>query len=185
MTMPDLAPTFAIRPARADEADVVADLHTASWRVTYRGILPDDTTTDAFIAGRRAYWRAALARPDWSFILVAEEAAALAGFVAVWGDPDGRYDAFIESLHVHPERKRGGIGRALMASAASRIAASGRRSVTLWVYDANAPAKQFYLAIGASLAETRVRDRAGHGVRDLRMVWPDAAALAAVCARGP
>src|SRR5258708_35578331 len=96
---------LTIRLARPDEADAVADLHTASWRVTYRGILPDDTTTPEFIAKRREYWRAALAREDWSFVLVAEEAGAqgagdLIGFVAAWSDPDGRTDAFIESLHV-------------------------------------------------------------------------------------
>ena len=177
-------PAYRIRLSRPDEADAIADLHTASWRVTYRGILPDDTTTPEFTATRRAYWRTALAREDWSFILVAEEGDGnLIGFVATWSDPDGRSDAFIESLHVRPGRTRGGIGRALVAAAASRIAASGRRSVTLWVYDANTPAKDFYRRIGGAVTETRERERAGAPVRDLRILWPDAAALAAACAR--
>jgi ribosomal protein S18 acetylase RimI-like enzyme len=185
-----------IRRARAEEADAIADLHTASWRVTYRGILPEDTCAPAFIAERRAYWRAAVARAGWNIILVAEadrvpvaedraedrtDTPDLIGFVAAWNDPDGRADAFIQSLHVRPGRTRGGIGRALVAAAASRIAASGRRSVTLWVYDANAAAKQFYLGIGGSVAEMRARERAGQTIRDVRMIWPDADALAAAC----
>jgi ribosomal protein S18 acetylase RimI-like enzyme len=177
---------LAIRPAHLDEADAVADLHTASWRVTYRGILPDDTTAPDFIAKRREYWRAALARDDWNFTLVAEEAgvADLIGFVATWGDPDGVSDAFIESLHVRPGRTRGGIGRALIGAAAAQVAASGRRSLSLWVYDANTPAKEFYRRIGGSVVEKRVWERAGAMVCDLRILWPDAAALAAACANG-
>jgi ribosomal protein S18 acetylase RimI-like enzyme len=185
--------TLQIRPARAAEAEAIADLHTASWRVTYPGILPDDTTTPEFIATRRAWWRQALAREDWTVILVAEAAGAAAdapqdkdnallGFVAAWADPEGHVDAFIESLHVRPGRTRGGIGRALVGAAAARFAAAGRRSVALWVYDANTRARRFYASIGGTVALTRDRDRAGHPVRDLRITWPDSAALAALCA---
>jgi ribosomal protein S18 acetylase RimI-like enzyme len=182
-----------IRPARAAEAHAIADLHTASWRVTYPGILPDDTTTPEFTATRRAWWRDALAREDWTVILVAEAAGAprassaddgaLLGFVAAWSDPLGEVDAFIESLHVRPGRTRGGIGRAMVGAAARHFAAAGRRSVALWVYDANERAKRFYASIGGTVALTRDRDRAGHPVRDLRIVWPDSTALAALCAQ--
>ena len=172
-----------IRPARGDEADAVAELHAASWRSAYRGILPDATLGEELVPRRRAYWRSAFAREDWTAILVAEADRALVGFVAAWTDPDGGYDAIVESLHVHPARKRGGIGRALLGAAAAAIADSGRRTLYLWVYDANAPARRFYEALGGGAADARVHEVVGHPVPEQRMVWPDAAAFAAQCAR--
>jgi ribosomal protein S18 acetylase RimI-like enzyme len=175
---------LTIRPARAGEADAVADLHAVSWRSAYRGILPDETLGPDLVPRRRAFWQQAFTREDWNAILVAEDAGALIGFIAVSSDPDGAYDAFVQSLHVHPERKRGGIGRALLGAAATVIAAAGRRSVYLWVYDGNVPARDFYFALGGTAAEAKSHEIAGQQIPELRMVWPDAAALAARCANG-
>ena len=60
---------------------------------------------------------------------------------------------------MRPGRTRGGIGRALIGAAAAQIAASGRRSLSLWVYDANTPAKDFY----RRMARQRWRRRLGLG----------------------
>jgi len=174
--------SFGIRLARAEEADAIAELHAASWRVAYRGILPDETHGEGLVPRQRAYWGQAFAREDLVLILVAEDAGALIGFIAAWGDPDGGSDAFVQSLHVHPARKRGGIGRALLGAAAARMAAAGRRGVYLWVYEANTAAAAFYRALGGTVPGTRVREIGGRPIPQLRMAWPDTAALAARCA---
>ena len=65
-------------------------------------------------------------------------------------------DRALVQLIVHPARRRGGIGAALLRHAADRAAAAGREVLSSEVQE-GAPGKEFALRIGASLGIVEVR----------------------------
>ena len=83
-----------------------------------------------------------------TLFLVAEQDGAVVG--SVMAGYDG-HRGWINYLAVHPARRRGGLGRALMDAAEARLAALGCAKINLQVRDDNELARGFYEAIGYRL----------------------------------
>lgn len=173
-----------LRDAEPSDALRIAALHAASWRTAYRGILPDAYLDRDCAAERRRHWRQRLAASaPRDLVILAEGRDALLGFAAVWPDPDSRYDALLDNLHVAPAARGQGLGRALLGAAAVRLLGQDRHSLTLWVFDANAPALAFYRGLGAAVVEHGVDEFAGIKVPHTRLAWGEVAHLAVACCR--
>jgi len=80
-----------------------------------------------------------------SAVLVAREGGALAGSVMVGFDG---HRGWVYYLAVAPGRRRGGIGRALMAAAEVWLRVRGAPKIQLMVREDNAAALGFYEALG-------------------------------------
>ena len=174
-----------LRDAGPADAAGIAALHAASWRGASRGILPDAYLEHECAAERERYWHARLAAPEpGGFVMLAEDADALLAFPAGWPDPDGCYDAVLDNLHVAPEARGCGLGRTLLGAAATRLQAQGRHSLSLWVFDGNAPALAFYRRLGAEIVERGLDEFAGERIPHTRLAWKDVARLAAACGPG-
>ena len=149
-----------VRPATPADVDAIAELHVASWRAGYRGLVDDQVLDRLSVDERAAQWRAHLRRVA---VLVAETGGALDGFVA-FTPATGE----IGALYVAPERFRSGTGSALIEAAHEAIAAAGREEAVLWVFAGNAAGRAFYAAHGyepdgASATEPR------SGLEEIRM----------------
>lgn len=170
-----------IRDARRTDDDAIADLHAASWRSAYPGILTERFLEHDAVGDRRRYWRARLAAPSpgRQLIQLAVEHERLLGFMCVLLDQDERWGALLDHLHIHPDEKGRGLGRRLMAQAASWVsAARPGGSLHLWVYEANQAARGFYERFGGVVVDRRLRHAAdGHEVAAVCYAWPDAAEL--------
>lgn len=172
----------AIRLAGAGDAAAIANLHTASWREVYRGILPD-AYLDREIAGERLrHWTGALVAAGAGFVLVASHGGEASGFIAVTRDGEPGYDAVIDSLHVAAAWRGTGLGRRLMARAAACLLADGASSVCLRVFDANAAAIRFYRRLGGCTDGAGIDGFAGANMPDTRFGWRDLEALRDACA---
>ena len=153
-------PTFVvealrIRPAAPADADRIAALHAASWRVAYRGILRDDFLDGPIEADRLTLWcgRATDPAPD-QILLVAEADGALAGFICCFADHDPRWGSYVHNLHVDPAGRGRGVGRALMGALARELESRvPDRPVHLFCLAANAPARRFYERIGGTIGD--------------------------------
>jgi GNAT superfamily N-acetyltransferase len=64
---------------------------------------------------------------------------------AVWRDG---YDCLLEDLFVAPEARRGGLGRALVATTIERARARGCRRIELDTAETNHPARALYESMG-------------------------------------
>lgn len=171
------------RDADSSDCEAVALLHALSWRTAYQGILAQEFLNKFAEDDRRRVWRTRLsdARPETQLVRVAVKNAQLVGFVCVFLDADKRWGALLDNLHVHPELKGRGVGRQLMAYAASWVLDRRPASALhLWVLEENHSARGFYERFAGSAVE-RVVHRApdGNDVPAVRYVWKNPAELVA------
>ena len=173
MTIP--AQTVALRHAGTDDADAIAQLHTESWRRTYRGMMSDDFLDHRALDNRRLTWRERLeAPPPNQYVRVAGDQTAIVGFICGFADHDPVWGSYIDNLHVTAGMHRQGIGRALMRDVAGWLCqVRPDRGVWLWVMEANTSARAFYDRLGATNAGTaNLRDPDGGHAPNCRYVWP-------------
>lgn len=142
-----------VRHATRDDARPIAEVHVASWRHAYRGLLPDDYLEKLSVDEREAQ------RLDWfadprprAGVLVAEDdAGRVVGFATF--EPSRDDDApegtgEVPAIYVDPADVGTGIGRELFAETAAALRKAGFTRATLWVLEANASARRFYEKAG-------------------------------------
>ena len=169
----------AIRPATLADANAIAALHAASWRSAYRGIFKESTLGPTLDRERRMHWSTKLAAmTPRDTVLI----AGGVGFIAVWAEGDPGFGAYIDNLHVHPERRSAGLGRRLLGEAMRRVATRGETAAYLWVFDDNVRAIDFYCRLGGEIVEGGFDEIDGAQVAHSRIVWRDTAQLATACA---
>jgi ribosomal protein S18 acetylase RimI-like enzyme len=139
-----------IRRATAADARGIAEVHVASWRHAYRGLLPDGSLDRLSVEQREASWREAF-RDRGAGVFVAEEDGRVIGFASFGPSRDG--DAGpevgeIPAIYVDPSAVGAGVGRALLDAAIEALREAGYRRATLWVLEANAHARRFYERAG-------------------------------------
>lgn len=163
-----------IRDARPEDRPAIAAIQIASWRGAYGGFLSDQYLGAPVEHDLGRKWAALTPAPE-DILLVTEEAGQVTGFIYVQGN---RAPPYIDNLHAAPNRKRGGIGSALMAAAAARLIAAGKSAVTLTVITDNAPAVNFYRKIGGEFGPVQEELLYGEPVRTYPVTWSDLPALA-------
>ncbi|PWS36929.1 GNAT family N-acetyltransferase [Falsiroseomonas bella] len=169
--------SLRLRAARAADAGTIAALHLASWRDAYRGML-DDAFLDAEAPGAMAaHWQAVMARrPLPGVVLLAKLGHEAVGFCAAWKHGA---TAHVDNLHVRPGLRGAGIGRALIAEAATRLQSRGCAGADLRVFVGNAAALRFYRGLGARIGPPEAGASFGQAVIERRCDWPDIGKLIA------
>lgn len=123
-----------VRPARADEADTIADVFISSFRgLTFLPYLHTDDEIRAWIRTEMF--------PQHE-VWVAEIGASVVGFAALTGDLLGH-------LYVHPDTQNRGVGTALF----NRITEQRPSGFRFWVFQRNVGARRFYERHGCGLVE--------------------------------
>jgi GNAT superfamily N-acetyltransferase len=159
-----------LKTAHEDDAERVARLHLASWRVTYTHELSESFRDGQDAEAWTAKWRDEIA--SGVQVILAEDGALLEGFVAC-GPPRGATSELggweIYNLHTAPGRYGSGVGTSLFDAAAERGRQQGARQLFLWVVKTNFRARAFYEAKGMQLdggeQDHRVGDEKLHEVR--------------------
>jgi len=169
-----------LRIAGSADAEGVARLHADSWRRHYRGAYADSFLDGDVVSDRLAVWSSRLAAPVGTETVVAEDGAGLVGFIHVVFDDDDRWGSLVDNLHVAHDRRRSGVGRALLTRAAAAVAGP----MYVWVLEQNTAAQRFYRASGAIQVETAavsppggVPERITGAPNKLRFSWPDASGV--------
>lgn len=142
---------MSIRRALPADAPAVGRIHVESWNVAYRGIMPDDVIKRTDVAYRTKFWKEQIADPEWPVFLLEERGVPMA-FCQMVPSKDEGDDAtrvgHITSLHVLPQLRGRGHGRVLMDHVLAEFGRRGFTDVTLWVLEANQPARRFYEKYG-------------------------------------
>jgi GNAT superfamily N-acetyltransferase len=139
------------RNAIPTDAAGIARVHVETWRVAYRGLMPEPVLAALSVARRAIFWERRLAQGA-AGIFVAEAEGDIAGFCDVIPsrDQDARAGMVgeIGAFYILPVYWRRGAGRGLCRQAVDEARRLGYRYLTLWVLESNLPAQRFYAAMG-------------------------------------
>ena len=170
-----------IRPANAEHADAIADLHASSWSITYNDVLSQDYLQNVAPSERLSVWRERLSNPkENQVVLVAEENGFVIGFACAFVMEHLEWGSYLENLHVRQSHHGRGIGAKLLIKIAAiceqKCAGKG---LYLLVNQANQNAQSFYLKLGAENAQVSVWNAPdGSHVPTFRFAWKTTAAIA-------
>ena len=164
---------FAIRKATLADAEGIARAHTASWRSSYRGILPDAVLDRIDVDQRAASWRRTL--QDRSILtLVAYDVTHhdIVGLCDAGPTRGGSpYAAEIYRIYIEHHAKRYGLGREMFEQVTDWLRSQELRSLIIWVLDGNHHARRFYEAMGGRAAKRMASTVSGFPVVELSYVW--------------
>ena len=165
--------SFAIFPAGPDDAADLARVHVASWRETYRGLLPD-----AYLdrmrpeEHTRRFARALITGEE--LVLAAADRWGLVGYVAggparTWRENEGE----VTTLYVLRSAQGKGLGRRLLSGAARVLAANGARSLIISVLRDNMRARGFYEHLGGDPEPVRMERGPGGVTYEVSYRWDE------------
>ena len=141
----------SVELARLDEvARLIASLHAASWRNTYRGIFPQAYLDFQVEAERLQHWRMRVIElanrigEGAGEIFLASISGKPAGFLCIESGAEKEWGAFVDNLHVLPHLRGANIGAHLLARGEVWALGHGHRQLYLWVFEENHAARRFY-----------------------------------------
>ena len=165
------------RAALVADVPSIARVHIASWRTTYRGLMPDEIFPTMSHEGRERQWRAAInvAGEGRGCVVVADEGeAGIVGFAS--GGPcrgDWPYAGELFTIYLAREAQGRGLGKGLFRAGAERLAAQGQGSLLLWVLVNNDLARGFYEALGGVPVGEKEELIGGVAIREVAYGWPE------------
>jgi ribosomal protein S18 acetylase RimI-like enzyme len=180
MTQPQSASSgaafsYVIAPAGPADAEALARVHVASWRETYRGLLPDAFLARMSEPGYARRFRRDLARAGPNdVVLAAMNPYGVFGYVA--GGPSRSRvegEAEIATLYILRAGQGRGAGRRLLTGAVRAFAAQGARSLMISVLRDNVRARSFYEHLGGVADPPREERGPGGMVWEVAYRWPE------------
>ena len=142
---------MTLRRATPADAAAVGHIHVESWKVAYRGIMPDDVIARTDLAYRTQFWAERIADREWPVFMIEEDGQRVAFCQMVSSrdpDDDATRVGHITSIHVLPQLRGRGHGRMLMDHVLNEFRRRGFAEVTLWVLEENRNARAFYEKYG-------------------------------------
>ncbi len=172
-----------IREARSEDARGIAEVHVASWRTTYRGIVPDEHLARLSVEQRAQRWMETLAL-GIEIVYVAEDETdvgegRIVGFASGGAERDGEapdYDGELYAVYILQEYHGQGIGQRLVRAVAERLAASGFNAMLVWVLATN-PSRGFYERLGGQFVGEKAIEIGGVSLSEVAYGWRDIRAL--------
>ena len=167
-------------PVEQDAAGI-ARVHVASWRTTYRGIVPADYLAGLSAEQREEFWIRVLTNPEAErVVLVAEdESGQIVGFAS--GGPertgDPVYQGELYAIYLLATHQRRGIGRQLFQAVVEKLAEAGLTSMLLWVLADN-PSRTVYDRLGGEPVRTQRIEIGGATLEEVAYGWRDMTAFA-------
>lgn len=156
------AMAVTVRTAELHDTDAIAHVHVASWRGSYRGIMPDEIIDARSIDLRRAQWAKCIPMEDRITLVAGDEGGSVLGFASVLllGGSNGGFQSYLQALYLLPEAQRRGIGRRLLRDLSARLHDAGIRNMALRTMRLGS-ARAFYEHVGARLAPEGITNDAG------------------------
>ncbi|MFO7788543.1 MAG: GNAT family N-acetyltransferase [Halospina sp.] len=165
-----------VRAALMDDAQAIAQVHVASWRSTYTGILPDRLLASLSVDDREQMWMQVLSGENGAthvFVVESDE-DGIVGFAAFGPELGGdkNHHAELSAIYLLEEYQRKGAGRALFQAGVSALLEEGYGSMLLWVLPQNV-ACGFYEVMGGVHTRTRTISIGGQSYEEIGYEWTD------------
>ncbi|HBP18651.1 MAG TPA: hypothetical protein DEA08_12805 [Planctomycetes bacterium] len=161
-------PLPRVRHARGLDAEAVAEVHVAAWKVAYPGLVDQGYLDGLRAADHVQGWRRRIySRALGTTQVALDPRGFVIGFVSYGPsrDPDTDGAGELYSLHVHPDHWGRGVAKALFDACVRALRRAGFRELHLWVMENDPRATGFYRGRGLSPDGSYKRDEPDDGVR--------------------
>lgn len=167
---------FVLVPAGPADAEALGHVHVASWRETYRGLLPDAYLARMSEAAHIRRFAQALLHPGPDdVILAAVSRWGVVGYAQGGPSRRGRSgEAEVATLYLLKQAQNRGVGARLMTETARALAARGATALVVSVLRDNVAARGFYEHLGGAPEPSRLEPGPGGGLlHEVAYAWPD------------
>ncbi|MFQ4141556.1 GNAT family N-acetyltransferase [Chlorogloeopsis sp. ULAP02] len=142
--------SWTIREAEEIDIAAIAQVHVASWKSTYHGLIPASVIESYTVEHRETIWAKILAQGKTKTLVIADK--NIFGFVNFGATRDSDKDihqtAEINAIYLLASHWGRKLGKVVLEQAIQDILAQGFHEITLWVLDSNTRARRFYAALG-------------------------------------
>lgn len=141
---------FRIRYANIGDAKTLGEIHSKSWKVAYKGIVPDEILKNITIEKRQAYFEKALTE-EWEEDAIIFKDNDAVGLICIGKcrDVDKTHTCGeIWGIYLLPEYWNMGIGSELINWGINELKKRNYSKVILWVLEENTNARKFYEKVG-------------------------------------
>jgi ribosomal protein S18 acetylase RimI-like enzyme len=166
-----------VRPASIDDAQAIARVHVASWRSTYRTVLPDDflaSLTESAYADR--WQRFIQDRPNLIYVVEDEghDGSGVVGFASGGRERAGEegYSGELYAIYILDAFQGRGHGRELVRAVVTGLQEMGLDDMIIWVLRDNRPARDFYERLGGVYVRTQPITIGSVTLEEVSYGWP-------------
>jgi ribosomal protein S18 acetylase RimI-like enzyme len=161
-----------------DDAAALAQVHEATWRETYAGLMSEQMLDALTADARSEAWRRILSgeTAGLATVYVAERGGQMVAFGSCGpqtdrGFAEAGYAGEFTSVYVLKTDQRRGLGTRLMRTMMDDLAGRGLCGYTLWVPRENIPARSLYEQLGGKAAGQRETPRADEKLVEVAYAW--------------
>jgi L-amino acid N-acyltransferase YncA len=166
---------MTVRIATPDDAAAIAEVHVASWRSSYAGLVDAAYLAALDVGARTASWQRLTANPATRTI-VAEHAGAIVGFCSAGPNRDAtalHIRGEVYAIYLREEAKGQGHCPALFSSSMVWLRAGDLAPVRVWVFAENPRARAFYERMGGTLTgDPKTFELGGKTYTEVAYDWP-------------
>jgi ribosomal protein S18 acetylase RimI-like enzyme len=161
------------RAATIDDAPAIARIHVASWRSTYRTMLPGDFLDSLSEDGYADRWRRFIGEEE-NLVYVIEDAGRLVGFASGGRERAGEvgYKGELYAIYVLDDFQRRGYGHQLVRKVVAGLKNLGLDDMIIWVLRDNAHAREFYERLGGVYVRAQAITIGSATLEEVSYGWP-------------
>ncbi len=163
--------TIDIRPADADDAQQISDVHAAAWTNTYQGLIPHKSLQRMIARRHGGWWQRAIERRI--SVMVVDMGGLIAGY-CTYGFNRARalsQDGEIYELYIRPEYQGIGVGSRLFEAAHASLRNHGCHGLVVWALEENDMAMNFYASHGGKDVAQGYETFEDRKLRKVAFVW--------------
>jgi len=145
-----------VRPATLDDAAAIARVHVASWRTTYRGLLPNDFLASLSEDHYTDRWTRVIG-DGLSRVFVVEDDQEIVGFASCGRERAGEsgFTGELYAIYILDRAQRQGHGRELVRAVAGALREMKLPDMIVWVLRDNIAARHFYERLGGAYVRSQ------------------------------
>jgi len=150
-----------VRQAKREDSAAIARVHVATWRTTYRGLLPDDFLASLSEEHYTERWTRVIGEGSSRVFVVDEQRPGsdpeIVGFASCGREraEERSYAGELYAIYVLDGAQRHGHGRELVRAAAGALKEMKLGDMIVWVLRDNAPARRFYERLGGEYVRSQ------------------------------
>ena len=166
-----------IRRADIDDAPAIAGVQVASWRSTYRSLLPDDFLASLSESAYADRWRRFIDDKSNLIFVIEDESQAgvgVVGFSSAGRERAGEtgYSGELYSIYILDSFQRRGYGSRLVRSVVAGWRQMGLDDMIIWVLRDNRPARDFYERLGGVYVRAQPITMGSVTLEEVSYGWP-------------